>query len=171
MRLNVGPFLDFDNLFYFLSCFLSFLSFFLYFSFFLPYFLFFFLSFFLSVFLSFPSSSSSSSQVPKAVEVNCMSEDAQLQVVPRYIKYDKTPQIYINDFYSKWEKVTLIYISQLSWLNAIFTSSLVMPLPKHAFSSHTRMKYFMSLILKCIFLSSLHRPRLFKVEDLNVYLI
>lgn len=40
-------------------------------------------------------------RVPDAVEVNCMSEDAQLQVVPRYIKYDRTPQVYINDFYSK----------------------------------------------------------------------
>jgi len=41
-------------------------------------------------------------RVPDAVEVNCMSEDAQLQVVPRYIKYDsRTPKVYIEDFYSK----------------------------------------------------------------------
>ena len=40
--------------------------------------------------------------MPDAVEVNCMSEDAQLQVVPRYIKYDsRTPKVYIEDFYSK----------------------------------------------------------------------
>lgn len=40
-------------------------------------------------------------RVPDNVEVNCMSEDAQFQVVSRYINYDLTPQIYINDFYSR----------------------------------------------------------------------
>jgi len=39
-------------------------------------------------------------RVPDNVEVNCMSEDAQLQVVPRYILYNRD-EIYIKDFYSK----------------------------------------------------------------------
>ena len=33
-----------------------------------------------------------------------MSEDAQLQVVPRYIKYKSSePEVYIEDFYSKYD--------------------------------------------------------------------
>jgi len=41
-------------------------------------------------------------RVPNAVETNCMSEDAQFQVVPRFINYQSRPaQIHIDDFYSK----------------------------------------------------------------------
>lgn len=54
-------------------------------------------------------------RVPRNAEVNCMSEDAQFQVVARHIHYESrttlfarfnppipvTPQVYINDFYSK----------------------------------------------------------------------
>jgi len=40
-------------------------------------------------------------RVPDAVEVQCMSEDAQFQVVSSYINYDRTPQVFIKDFYSK----------------------------------------------------------------------
>ena len=40
-------------------------------------------------------------QVPDNVEVNCLSEDGQLQVVPRYINYiSSPPEINIRDFYS-----------------------------------------------------------------------
>ena len=41
-------------------------------------------------------------QVPRNCTVNCLSEDAQLQVVTKYVKYKSRPaEVYIKDFYSK----------------------------------------------------------------------
>jgi hypothetical protein len=43
-----------------------------------------------------------SSGVPRNCSVNCLSEDAQLQVVTRYVRYNSRPaEVYIKDFYSK----------------------------------------------------------------------
>jgi len=41
-------------------------------------------------------------RVPRNCTVNCLSEDAQLQVVTKYVKYKSRPaEVYIKDFYSK----------------------------------------------------------------------